>query len=208
MGWSYKYRHWRGSTQESLNPSFCFSVSLVCFAGRKKIGGCTWLGWWLAFRLGQFHGSHHRRKTNWLVKHVGYQKGTKVPEPGYIAISTILVYDMRNIEIKNNPLTMNLSLGHLATDTAVLVFIRYQQTPKPKKSEAPKGQNAKTAGNDTCEKVSHLGVFAVVTVGLNRCLRANIVHHQRVMIPWIHRDHVLRIRNECNSLDANLHQYE
>ena len=23
------------------NPSFCFSVSLVCFAGRKKIGGCT-----------------------------------------------------------------------------------------------------------------------------------------------------------------------
>ena len=50
-------------------------------------------------RLGQFHGGLTIGEDT-LVKHVGYLKGTKVPEPGHIAISTILVYDMRNIEIQ------------------------------------------------------------------------------------------------------------
>ena len=64
-----------------------------------------------------------------------------------------------------------------------------------KKKLGTRRQNAH-AGNDTCGKVSHLGVCCCV--GLNGCLCANVVHHQRVMIPWIHQQNVLRIRNAGN----------
>ena len=86
---------------------------------------------------------------------------------------------------------MNRRIGHLATDTV---------------DTSTKRAKRQNAGNDTCGKVCPLARFRCC--GLNGCLCANIVHHQRVMIPWIHQDNVIRIRNECNSLDANLHQYE
>lgn len=97
------------------------------------MGGCTWLGWWLAFGWRSFTGVLPQEKDK-LVKHVGYQKGTKVQNLGnYIAISTILVYDMKNQNTSAKH--EQAQAGHLATDPEPKKKRGHQKGKTPKRQE-------------------------------------------------------------------------